>query len=448
MLGSLKARSSRFDPRRHERGISLLLVAISIFALFGVAALLIDVVTLYVAKADAQRVANAAALAGAKALVDGGVTADPTNASTEWGEACLLATAEAQKIVSTNTIGGVAATLPSGNVCFGSHVILPCASACPTSGSAGSGFGVNPQIGVTLQSASLPLFFAKILGKATATVSAGGVAEGFNSSGTTVPVASRGVMPWLIPNIDPQNGGTIIDTTGTATDGRMVLPGPTGFIGEKITLNMGCAVSGCATLTAPNFVAGPPTTSSTFYPISLANPSSMGPACSTAATNYQKNLVASNPTSVACGATATLDTTVAPTTAANEIELECRIGATGPGLNQDQDTIDPAFPFRMEAGDNNPLVANGSVNKADVISTSQSVVTIPVYNAGASGGPYLAPATPVIIGFVQAFVVSTSGGNPTVQILNVSGCGATARGASPAVGSDGASAVPVRLIHP
>ena len=68
-------RVSRFHSHRHERGISLLVVMASILALFAVTALLVDVVTLYIAKAEAQRVANAAALGGAKVLVDGGVTA-------------------------------------------------------------------------------------------------------------------------------------------------------------------------------------------------------------------------------------------------------------------------------------------------------------------------------------------------------------------------------------
>lgn len=434
-----KAHWSRGGGRRSERGISIALVAISIFALFGVSALLIDVVTLYVARADAQRVANAAALAGAKALVDDGVTADPTNTGANWTSACVLATAEAHKIISTSKIGGVA--VPGGEtVCFGSHVVLPCATACPTSGSAGSGFGVNPQIGVTLRSASLPLFFAKILGRATATVSAGGVAEGFNSSGTSVPVASRGVMPWLIPNIDPQRNLTIINTGS----GQITTPGSTGFIGEQITLNMGCPVGGCGgTLTPPNPVVGTPAQIS-FYPIALANAPETGPSCSTAVTDYEENLVASNPTPLACGTTASVDTTVSPTAAKNQAELDCRIGQT-PGNGQD--TIVATYPFPMDASDNNPLVKNGTVAEGDGISTSQSVVTIPIYDAGASPG--VAPVSPVvIIGFVQAFVISTTAGSPTIQVMNVSGCGTSARGASPAVGSDGARAVPVRLIHP
>ena len=57
----------QFQARRRERGITLIFVVVAIFALLGVAALAIDLVTLYVSKAEAQRVADAAALAGAKA---------------------------------------------------------------------------------------------------------------------------------------------------------------------------------------------------------------------------------------------------------------------------------------------------------------------------------------------------------------------------------------------
>ena len=43
-------------------------------SLLAMAALAIDVVTLYVARTEVQRAADAAALAGAKALADSGVT--------------------------------------------------------------------------------------------------------------------------------------------------------------------------------------------------------------------------------------------------------------------------------------------------------------------------------------------------------------------------------------
>src|SRR5215470_176191 len=63
--------------RQGERGQTLVLVAVSLVTLLGFAALAIDVVTLYVARAETQRAADAAAVTAAKAFVDSGVTTDP-----------------------------------------------------------------------------------------------------------------------------------------------------------------------------------------------------------------------------------------------------------------------------------------------------------------------------------------------------------------------------------
>ena len=52
--------------RRRERGVTILLVAIAMMALLAMAALAIDIVTLYVSEGDAQRAADAAALGSAK----------------------------------------------------------------------------------------------------------------------------------------------------------------------------------------------------------------------------------------------------------------------------------------------------------------------------------------------------------------------------------------------
>jgi len=46
--------------RKNERGQTLVLVALAIVSLLGMAALAIDVVTLYVAHAEAQRAADSA----------------------------------------------------------------------------------------------------------------------------------------------------------------------------------------------------------------------------------------------------------------------------------------------------------------------------------------------------------------------------------------------------
>ena len=46
--------------RKNERGVTIVLVAISLIALLGLAALAIDIATLYVAHGEAQRAADAA----------------------------------------------------------------------------------------------------------------------------------------------------------------------------------------------------------------------------------------------------------------------------------------------------------------------------------------------------------------------------------------------------
>src|ERR1700733_10339080 len=76
--------------RRGERGQTILLVAISIVSLLAMAALAIDVVTLYVASTEIQRAADAAALVGAKAIADSGFTTLPS-ADPNYAAAQLLA---------------------------------------------------------------------------------------------------------------------------------------------------------------------------------------------------------------------------------------------------------------------------------------------------------------------------------------------------------------------
>jgi len=73
--------------RRRERGVTILLVAVAMMALLAMAALAIDIVTLYVSEGEAQRVADAAALAGAKVFVSSGFTSwqlgDPALSTTQ-----------------------------------------------------------------------------------------------------------------------------------------------------------------------------------------------------------------------------------------------------------------------------------------------------------------------------------------------------------------------------
>ena len=78
------------------------LVAGSFVAIIAMAALSIDVGALYQAKAEAQRSADAAALAGARIISISGITGDPANGATDgsWGDICGGATSPASLAAS------------------------------------------------------------------------------------------------------------------------------------------------------------------------------------------------------------------------------------------------------------------------------------------------------------------------------------------------------------
>ncbi len=63
------------DVRRSERGASVVIMAVSLFALLGMAALAVDMGMLLKVRSDAQRAADAAALAGAMEYMNGNTAA-------------------------------------------------------------------------------------------------------------------------------------------------------------------------------------------------------------------------------------------------------------------------------------------------------------------------------------------------------------------------------------
>src|SRR2546427_5727686 len=101
--------------RPNEHGVTMALVAVAMVAIIAMAALSIDVVTLYLANAEAQRSADTAALTAARILSLTGMTGDPNNSSSQWFNICGGPTSpasEAAKAVATqNTVGGLAPTV-------------------------------------------------------------------------------------------------------------------------------------------------------------------------------------------------------------------------------------------------------------------------------------------------------------------------------------------------
>src|SRR4029077_3748832 len=143
-------------------------------------ALSIDVVTLYLANAEAQRSADTAALAAARVLSITGMTGDPSNSAsafpTPWQQACVLATSVATAVATQNTMGGAALTNSQISVTY------PNNSDTTNCTGTDAEFGVNPLVTVKVQRTDLPTFFARIWGRTDASVCATATAEAFNSS--------------------------------------------------------------------------------------------------------------------------------------------------------------------------------------------------------------------------------------------------------------------------
>lgn len=449
--------------RHPERGVTMILVVIAMFSMLAMVALAIDVITLYSARSEAQRAADSAALAAAKMLVDAGVTADPSNTTLQTA-AQGLAKEVAKDIAAQATIAGSA--VAPGNV----TVNFP----NPAS------FAINPTVTVNVKATNLPAFFSRIWSRNPLSVSASATAEGFNPSnsstlagGTGVPIISRCVKPFMLPNCDPVNpNNTFANCGGTyatffnPTTGAITNPGqsPAGVVGETFHLYSNCGSGpGCATPGPPRITpAGPGGTILYYYPVQIGStlPNACPSSCGGGTTTLESDIECCNPNPLTCGpATATianavnLDTVDFPDgSGPAQSGVECLIHQR-PGTGQDILNANAlpgalSYPLLIQVGNSHPLAGTGSLAINDYISTSDSLVTVPVYNNGAA-----APTSPVtVIGFLQLFIVQAfpGGGGPKagefqVTVVNVAGCGSLATGT--AVSSGNSSPLAVRLVH-
>jgi hypothetical protein len=433
----------------------MVLVVIAMLSMLGIVALAIDVITLYSAKSEAQRAADAGALVAAKMLVDAGVTGDPGNAALQ-ATAQTIATTAAKDVAKQSVIAGRPIAAADVTVTY------------PNTGT--PGFGINPQVSVTVQNTNLPTFFSRIWSRAALTVRATALAEGFNPSnsssiggGVSIPVIARCVKPFIIPNCDPTHAGVGCGATGATlfdpVTGAITNPGaaPAGIIGAGFDLVSNCNTGpDCTSMQAPRVgIGGGGGPTAYYYPAQMSTAGNSCPAvCGGGGTDFESNIECCNPAPISCGTTATLpavntlsvDTTVYPEGAGGPAQtgVECLIHQR-PGNGQDILNSGPplTYPLQIEVGNNHPLA--GTVLSAnDLVTSSDSLVTVPVYDgASTPGGPVN------IIGFLQVFIDrSFPGGGPKagefhVTVVNVSGCGNAAAAAPVASGS----AVPVRLIH-
>jgi len=450
----MRQRAQRRNP---EKGQTILLVAVALVSLLGMAALAIDVVTLYVARNEIQRAADAAALAGAKAIADSGVTTlspdDPSLAGATT-LAQTMATASINAILPYNLVAGNQPTLLSAPITYP-------ASSNPTNS--------NPHITVTLQVTNLPTFFAHIWGRTAVTTSASATAEAYNPANINAaftPISPTSVKPWLVANLDPTRAGNPFVNQATGAIEPNV-------IGETFDLTADCQSPGggpphgpggrqCNPVTPHPAVTSPKAVE--YMPAAVPNPANPQDVCPSTCRGgrpYEESIECADPTPYAyyqCGSNNAANaiswsTTVNPNgnggTNESGTAAECLIHATGPGSGLGQDVLTNPAPW--PSGPMQITAQSGPLS-GQVVSTSSSIVTIPIIDqtsVGAAGAPI------TVLGFFQAFINGVEpypggDGNPgdiNITVLNVVGCSQNATNANPVVGGTGTSPVPVRLIQ-
>jgi len=435
------------SDKTRERGVTLPLMVFAIVIVLGMAALAIDVATLYLAKSEAQRVADAAALAAARAFIVASTTTAPGDISAE-DVATTLAQQQASAAVAQSNIAG-----------HPGQLVPPLATNPVLNFSNPS----NPTVTVTVQQNALPTFFSRIWTHAPNTVSATAIAEAYNPSGSSSNpgISVQCVKPFVVPNKDPGNSlDRFVDVNGGLVHPGRAFPNGTGIVGELITFTLDCpACGGFHVPTGTPPVGATPGTLD-FVPATLpaATAGAFCPSCAGGATQFENDISCCNTAAMACNTSSGNPVTVDISTVVS--------GATGPLTNGLQclihkqpangmDTLDAlgfptvaGSPFRFVAGANNPLVRppNPVVRTGDLISTSDSVITLMIYN-----GPLPVSGVVNIVGYMQVFVVNeapppASPQNFTGYILNVSGCGDAAR-PNPSINGGGASPIAIRLIH-
>ena len=415
------------SKKNRQRGSTLFFVAVGLVAFIGLMGIAIDLVALYVGKSEAQRSADAAALAGATVFVTTGCT----SLATGCAAAETVATNQAINIGQVNKVGGAAPTITAGNVTYDlSH--------------AG-----DPLITVVVN-ATLPTFFMKIFGVNTANISATATAEAFNPSGSPgsgPPLCVSCLKPFLVPNCDSNHAapanpsctgkGNDTGNQGGAfikADGSIANPGvyPAGVVGEPWTLH-----------TDQN--------PSHWYEVAFD--------CSQSGSNFATDVQKCSTNVFNCGSSlCVLDgKKVGP----NNHAVGCLI-SYGASCNSQNTTSTDSItvsagntpPYTITAGSGNPFFPAGSH-----ITQSASLVTVPVFNGAdiKSGG-----ATVTIVGYLQIFIkgITHNGKDDFIDavILNVSSCGVgggtcgasggSGQGNGGTVSGGGAGFIPVRLVHP
>ncbi len=445
-------RGARHKKLNRDEGVIIVLVAVFMLGAVGaMAALSIDVITLYTARSEAQLAADAGALAAARALANSGATSDSSGNLMTLAEP--LASKVAVQVAQSSLVGGRYLDASKGEivVSFSDSENNPCTALHPIT---------NPCVTVSVQRTDLPTFFARIWGANEVKVATSASAEAYNPTNVSgggnnpnLPVAPICVKPWLLPNIDPTKAigppptPPIFDSISGAVTATTLL----GYTPDPNSPN-----PNLKKLRIHNVINGK--TAWSAYPsdnVSFPAPADF-PSCTPSITSdYQKSIAGCVQTPIVCNELVNIQ--LAANANINQ-DTANAVNCLTHANNNNGDTVSPrinppSVPFEFTAGSDNPIPnANGN----DVM-VSDSLVTVPVVDITGATAPWPPTATQVqVVGFVQLFLNSNgngtnSGGGPNgvridATVVNLVGCGTSATG-TPIFGN-GASPVAVRLISP
>jgi Flp pilus assembly protein TadG len=224
-----KARLPQRKDRRGERGSILVMSAVGMLSAVLAVGLGVDISRFYLAKAELQNAADAAALAGASALN-----------STPYGisDAVARATKQMNKYDFNNT----AVSLPTANVLFAANLNDPYMDAATALGSAASIKFVR----VTTSQSAIGVSFAKLVlgnSKNLSASATAGLSMPLNSFCNFIPLS---VIDYDIAMVPGQTYTIRAGTTNSPSPGNYQILAVAGPGGVDVGFGIGSGVDACA----------------------------------------------------------------------------------------------------------------------------------------------------------------------------------------------------------
>ena len=395
-----------FQPRQRERfaserGITLIITAAGMFALLGFIALAVDMGNLYTVRADCQKIADAAALAGAKEAF----FYQPANPVATAKEAAVSA-ARANYVPRDSNDN----RLQNANIVVNTTEHTVQVTVLRTAANS------NP----------VPTFFGRIFGVTTVDVSAMATAEVYRPTPGGPQIGSKCIKPWLMP--DQYDFGYGLETIDDNDRGK--------------TFNVKQGTSATRAASGQYLVANMPQGSTPASCPACGDPT----GAQQGGNLYRQNIACCNRNPIFCGTYMDYDTTNGNMVGPTVNGVTCLIHEDkNSGLGQDilisPTAADPTAALKIQPGPNNPLTGNPGVN---YVTNSDSLVVVPMFDASVpitSGQTQL-----LVVGFMQVFINSVGNPQGTVYstIVNVTRC--TPGGPGPISGAIG-TPLPLRLVR-